>query len=156
MRFAERVRLVGVGPFRSIGDTMGTPTPILVPGRECALKVLEIQPRTWSTQHLADVMLHRLSQLTTHPDVAADLEVRLVRDNNDALGDDEEIKTVLREYQACNERDRVRADFYVDLAELDSTHEEIETDFEKIEGWLSRFVGFDPIPPGRMAKGRQN
>ncbi|KAJ6470521.1 hypothetical protein C8R45DRAFT_1015868, partial [Mycena sanguinolenta] len=141
MRFAERVRLVGASPFRSMGH-MGTPKPQSMPiptlGRECALKVLEVQPRTWNTQHLAGVMLARLRQLTTHPDVAADLEVRLIRDTDDVLGDDEQIKTALREYQACKERGTVRTPFYVDLAELDSTHE-IETDFEEIEGWLKRF-----------------
>ncbi|KAJ6470519.1 hypothetical protein C8R45DRAFT_1015858, partial [Mycena sanguinolenta] len=137
MRFAERVRLVGAGPFRSIGGPMSTQSPVLVPGQECALKVLEVQPRTWSTHRLADVMLH-LSQFTTHPGVVADLEVRLIRDTNDALGDDEEIKTVLREYQARKERGTVRTHFYVDLAELDRTHE-IETDLGKIERWLRRF-----------------
>ncbi|KAJ6470387.1 hypothetical protein C8R45DRAFT_937299 [Mycena sanguinolenta] len=69
MCYAERVRLVG---------TMGAPTPI---------------PVSW--WHLADVRFERLSQLTTHPDVAARLEPCLIRDTNDVLGDDEMIKTVL-------------------------------------------------------------
>ncbi|KAF7344353.1 hypothetical protein MSAN_01916300 [Mycena sanguinolenta] len=137
MRFAERVRLVGTGPFRSIGGPMGAPSPVLIPGRECALKVLEVQPRTWSLQHLAGVVRERLSQLIRHPDVAARLEVRLIRETDDALGDDEQIKAVLREYQAGKERGTVRTHFYVDLTELDSSPD-IKTDFREFEAWLKK------------------
>jgi hypothetical protein len=80
MRFAERVRLVGAGPIRSRGRGLGSASRFLKPGSQCALKVLEVQLRVWSKVMVGQVMLNYLRGLTTHPDVAGRLEMRLIRD----------------------------------------------------------------------------
>ncbi|KAJ6586314.1 hypothetical protein DFH09DRAFT_1143115, partial [Mycena vulgaris] len=139
MRFAERVRLIGAGPRRSRGRGLGSATRILVPGPECALRVLEIQPRAWRKWFLSRIMLENLGPLTTHPDVAARLEIRLIRDINDPLEDVEEVKARLRAYQARKEAANSPGPIWVDLAELDGPEKEVKTNLRKIEAWLKRF-----------------
>ncbi|KAJ7191366.1 hypothetical protein B0H12DRAFT_1305449 [Mycena haematopus] len=139
MRFAERVRLVGAGPICSRGRSLGSAVRFLRPGPECALKVLEVQPCAWSKDFLVLVMLKNLGPLTTHPDVATRLEVRLVRDAADPLVDDEEVKAVLRRYQAQREGGEREGPIWVNLAELEMSHEGTTTDFGQIEAWLKKF-----------------
>ncbi|KAJ7640674.1 hypothetical protein DFH06DRAFT_619697 [Mycena polygramma] len=139
MRFAERVRLIGAGPIRSRGRSLSSPTRVLVPGPECALKVLEIQPRAWRKWFLARVLLTSLGPLTTHPDVAARLELRLIREPADPLEDVAQLKAALREYQAEKERDGGEGPIWVDLADLDKPEKEVKTNLRKIEAWMKRF-----------------
>ncbi|KAJ6460836.1 hypothetical protein C8R47DRAFT_1242147 [Mycena vitilis] len=139
MRFAERVRLIGAGPARSRGRSLSSPTRVLVPGPECALKVLEIQPRAWRKWFLASILLTSLGPLTTHPDVAARLQLRLIRDTADPLEDVAQLKADLREYQADKERDGGEGPIWVDLADLDGPEKEVKTNLRKIEAWMKRF-----------------
>ncbi|KAJ7785320.1 hypothetical protein DFH07DRAFT_1054643 [Mycena maculata] len=138
MRFAERVRLVGPGPILSRGRSLASPMRILTPGPECALRVLEVQPRAWRRWFLARVMMSSLGPLTTHPDVAARLEVRLIRDTDDPLEDLSAVKARLREYQARKEAGEVEGPIWVDLAELDEV-KVVKTNIRRIEVWLDRF-----------------
>ncbi|KAJ7809184.1 hypothetical protein B0H14DRAFT_2849331, partial [Mycena olivaceomarginata] len=149
MRFAERVRLVGAGPIRSCGRDIGAQERFLEPGRKCALRVLEVQPRAWPKVMLVGVMLNYLGALTTHPDVAERLEVRLVRDAEDPLVSDEEVRAHLREYQVQQEARAagLRPPIWVDLASLEGQGGEIKpnADMEKIEVWLKRFQDVEDV-----------
>lgn len=139
MRFAERVRLIGSGPTRSRGRGLSSAARILVPGKDCALKVLEVQPRAWRKWFLARIMLVNLGRLTTHPDVAERLELRLIRDTDDPLEDVEQVKAALRKYQAEKEEHRGEGPIWVDLAELEGPEKEVKTNIRKIEAWLKMF-----------------
>ncbi|KAJ6562553.1 hypothetical protein B0H19DRAFT_1144940 [Mycena capillaripes] len=139
MRFAERVRLVGAGPTRSRGRALSSGSRFLVPGSECALKVLEIQPRVWRKWFLARVMLENLGSLTTHPDVATRLNLRLIRDADDPLEDVEQVKAELRKYQAQKEEHGGEGPIWVHLADLEGPDKEVKTNLRKIEAWLRRF-----------------
>ncbi|KAJ7342534.1 hypothetical protein DFH08DRAFT_811617 [Mycena albidolilacea] len=137
MRFAERVRLVGAGPLNSRGHSRASAPRLLQPGPRCALKVLEVQPRVWSKVGVGQVMLNYLRGLTTHPDVAGRLEMRLIRDANDPLGPDEEVKAVLQVFQALQPS--------FDLAEWEGREGEPNVDMEKIEAWLKRFQDVEDV-----------
>ncbi|KAJ7809178.1 hypothetical protein B0H14DRAFT_3760051 [Mycena olivaceomarginata] len=137
MRFAERVRLVGAGPLNSRGHLLVSVPRLLQPGPQCALKVLEVQPRVWSKVVVGQVMLNYLRGLTTHPDVAGRLEVRLIRDADDPLGPDEEVKAVLQAFQA-----RMPS---FDLAKWEGREGEPNVDMEKIEAWLKRFQDVEDV-----------
>ncbi|KAK7044438.1 hypothetical protein R3P38DRAFT_3388809 [Favolaschia claudopus] len=139
MRYAERVRLVGAGPVSSRGRGLSSPSRILKPGPECALKVLEVQPRCWRRWSVARVMLNHLGPLTTHPEVAERLEVHLIRDPHDPFVDNEEIKTYLRNYEARRVAEEWEGPIWIDVAALDEPVKEPRTNFRKIETWLKRF-----------------
>ncbi|KAJ7136629.1 hypothetical protein C8R44DRAFT_767519 [Mycena epipterygia] len=139
MRFAERVRLVGAGPTWSRGRWLSSPSRVLYPGRECALRVLEVQPRTWRKWLLSKVMLINLGPLTTHPDVAARLEVRLIRDPDDVLEDVDKIKADLRAYQARMGVNELHGPIWVDLEDLDKPKTTVKTNIRRIEAWLKKF-----------------
>ncbi|KAJ7087674.1 hypothetical protein B0H15DRAFT_842813 [Mycena belliarum] len=136
MRFAQRVRLVGAGPIVSHGRTLSSAMRILVPGPECALRILEVQPRAWRKWDVARIMLEHLGALTTHPDVAARLEVRLIRATEDPLEDSEVVKTRLRDFQAGREDS---GPIWVNLAVLEKPEPAVVTNFRGIEAWLKRF-----------------
>ncbi|KAJ7029651.1 hypothetical protein C8F04DRAFT_1264731 [Mycena alexandri] len=141
MRFAERIRLVGAGPTISRG--LGTPTGGLIPapGPECALKVLEVQPRAWRRWYLGNIMIMNLFELTTHPDVAERLEVRLIRDTEDPLEGVEALKRRMREWQKRHEGQGRGS---VDLATLDQVAgKEVKTNIRRIEAWLQQFQDAD-------------
>ncbi|KAJ6470442.1 hypothetical protein C8R45DRAFT_1015654, partial [Mycena sanguinolenta] len=145
MCFAERVRFIGSGPICSYGPSLGSAWRVLDPGPECALKVLEVQPRAWRKHFLALTMVKYLGPMTTHPDVAAHLEVHLVRDADDPLVDDEQVKTVLRQYQARKEQGRSDGPPFVKLADLDMPRETPNLDLQKIERWLKEFQDVEDI-----------
>ncbi|KAJ7701177.1 hypothetical protein B0H17DRAFT_1176568 [Mycena rosella] len=142
MRFAERVRLVGSGPIRSRGRGLSSAMRILRPGPACALRVLEVQPRAWRKWFVSRIMLENLGPLTTHPDVAARLEVRLIRDADDPLESVEEVKARLRAYQARRDAIPVgksSGPISVNLADLDGPVSHAKTNIRQIEAWLKRF-----------------
>ncbi|KAJ7118947.1 hypothetical protein C8R44DRAFT_186576 [Mycena epipterygia] len=141
MRFAERVRLVGAGPRLSGGRSISSGSHFLEPGPKCALKILEIQPRTWGRWYLAQIMLGQIGPLTTHPDVAERLEVRLIRDADDPLEDIEEVKARLRRYQEDREnRQGDKGPIYVNVANLDRPAPEVDSQaLDEIEAWLEKF-----------------
>ncbi|KAJ6460848.1 hypothetical protein C8R47DRAFT_1160333 [Mycena vitilis] len=136
MRFAERVRLVGSGPTRTRGRAVSAPIRRLTPGPECALKVLEVQPCAWRKRVVARVMLTSLGPLTTHPDVAARLELRLIREPKDPLDD---VEQLLRKYMAWKESvGSAAGPVRVNQADLDAPVKEVKTNLRKIETWLKR------------------
>ncbi|KAJ7342539.1 hypothetical protein DFH08DRAFT_874487 [Mycena albidolilacea] len=141
MRFAERVRLVGAGPISSRGRGLGSPSRFLKPGPQCALKVLEVQPRAWSKTFLVLILLRHLGDLTTHPDVAGRLEVRLIRDADDPLVPDEDVRARLRAYHARKEAGELEGPIFVNLAALEEQGREGKpnVDMEKIKVWLKKF-----------------
>ncbi|KAJ7611704.1 hypothetical protein FB45DRAFT_875266 [Roridomyces roridus] len=141
MRFAERVRLVGAGPVKSLGRPMGSPARKLQPGPVCALKILEIQPRTTSLPCLSYILLDHMGAVTTHPDVAAKkLQVRLIRDMDDLLQSDEEVKDILREYHRMGGTEESGRPIYVDLALLDKPPPKMDVrGLDMIESWLDKF-----------------
>ncbi|KAJ7176307.1 hypothetical protein C8R43DRAFT_557042 [Mycena crocata] len=139
MHFAERVRLVGSGPTFSRGRSLSSPVRILRPGPECALKILEVQPLRWRKWAVARIMLSNLAPVTTHPDVAERLQVRLIRDTVDPLEDVEDLKARLREYQARKEKKGGGGPTRVYLYDLEGPAREVETNIRKIEKWLKRF-----------------
>ncbi|KAJ7176306.1 hypothetical protein C8R43DRAFT_557026 [Mycena crocata] len=139
MRFAERVRLVGSGPVSSSGRSLSSAMRILRPGPECALKILEVQPLTWRKWAVADIMLSNLAPVTTHPDVAERLQVRLIRDTVHPLEDVEDVKERLRKYQAYREENGGEGPIWVNLPDLEGPAREVKTNIRKIEAWLKRF-----------------
>ncbi|KAJ7022666.1 hypothetical protein C8F04DRAFT_234300 [Mycena alexandri] len=142
MRFAERIRLVGSGPIISRGRGTATGGRALAPGPECALKVLEVQPRAWRRWYLARIMMMNLCELTTHADVAERLEVRLIRDTEDPLEDVEALKGRMREWQKRREENGRDSEgrWSVNLATLDQVAgKEVKTNIRRIEAWLQRF-----------------
>ncbi|KAJ6619773.1 hypothetical protein B0H10DRAFT_1946591 [Mycena sp. CBHHK59/15] len=143
MRFAERVRLLGAGPIRSRGRALSSATRILRAGPECALKILEVQPRTWGRWYLARVMLGQLGPLTTHPDVAERLEVRLIRDAEVPFEDLEAIKTNLRRCQEQKDKNSSCGPITVKLEDLDKQAEQMPdaASLNEIEAWLQKFQG---------------
>jgi hypothetical protein len=156
MRFAERVRLIGAGPIRSRGRGLGSASRFLEPGPQCALKVLEVQPRAWSKSFLVFILLRHLGALTTHPDVAGRLEVRLIRDADDPLVPDEEVRAELRAYQARKEAGRLEGPISVDLAALEEQGREGNVDMEKIEVWLKKFQDVEDVNQRSDRKGPLN
>ncbi|KAJ7342525.1 hypothetical protein DFH08DRAFT_963267 [Mycena albidolilacea] len=186
MRFAERVRLVGAHPIRSCGRDIGAQERFLEPGRKCALRVLEVQPRAWLKVMLVGVMINYLGALTTHPDVAERLEVRLARNADDPPVSDEEVRAHLREYQVQQEttptfadpsadpcrgsatigtppsagiRQRPRPPIWVDsLASLEEQGGEVKpnADMEKIEVWLKRFQDVEDVKQRSDLRGPLN
>ncbi|KAJ7161039.1 hypothetical protein C8R46DRAFT_1106316, partial [Mycena filopes] len=140
MRFASRVRLVGDGPALSRGRGLSTQVCLLVPGPQCALKVLEVQPRSWRRWFLARVMLQHMGALTTHPDVvAARLQINLIRDTKDPFEDVEQVKARVREFHKRREETGAPGPIWVDLAALDGPEREVKTNIGRIEAWLKRF-----------------
>ncbi|KAJ7766287.1 hypothetical protein B0H14DRAFT_2969749 [Mycena olivaceomarginata] len=145
MRFAERVRLIGAGPIRSRGRGLGSASRFLEPSPQCALKVLEVQPRAWSKSFLVFILLRHLGAMTTHPDVAGRLEVRLIRDADDPLVPDEEVRAGLR-----------AGPISVDLAALEEQSREGNVDMEKIEVWLKKFQDVEDVNQRSDRKGPLN
>ncbi|KAJ7494430.1 hypothetical protein B0H11DRAFT_936348 [Mycena galericulata] len=139
MRFAERVRLVGPPPVHSSGRSIQSPYRVLRPGAECALRILEVQPRRWPLSALVATMLHQLGPLTTHPDVAARLEVRLIRDPDDLIQSDEEVKDILRKYKEFKDRGG-EGPIRVHLDSLDRPVQAVESrTLDEMEVWLTKF-----------------
>lgn len=117
LRFAERIRLVGEGPSNAMangqkrpGRSISCASRRLVAGPDCGLRVLEVQPLQWPKRLVVRTVMSCLGLLTTHPDVAERLEVRLIRDNEHLDGEEEE-----------EDRRGVNADL------------------QRIENWLSRY-----------------
>lgn len=84
-------------------------------------------------------MLVNLGLLTMHPDVAALLGVRLIRDPDDVLEDVDKIKTDLRAYQARKDAHGSSGPIWVDLDDLDRPKTIVETNIRRIEAWLKKF-----------------
>ena len=107
LRFAERVRLVGEGQSKTGERSISSPSRRLTAGSECALRVLEIQPISWNKPILVRTVVPCLGRLTTHPDVADRLEIRLVRDGGGEESNDDldEIERWLMRYQELRTSD---------------------------------------------------
>ncbi|KAJ7443864.1 hypothetical protein FB451DRAFT_1435068 [Mycena latifolia] len=142
MRFAERVRLLGPGPNMSNGLSLSSGPRRLVPGTECGLRVLEVQPRAWMKAAVEQVVLEHMLELTAHPDVAPCLEIRLIRETADPFEGLEDVRERLRHYhQAYMSNWGSVGSIWVDPTLLDGPEPEVETDFHNIQAWLTWFQG---------------
>ncbi|KAJ7042926.1 hypothetical protein C8F04DRAFT_1075286 [Mycena alexandri] len=144
MRFAERVRIVGTSVSLPMGHGLSSASRKssvgrkLVLGSQCAVKVLEVQPRAWRRQYLAGVMLWRMGELTTHSDVAERLEIRLIRDTDDPLETFAEVKARARHYQKLKE-EIGGGPISVTLTALEEAEKVVKTNIRSIETWLKKF-----------------
>lgn len=75
VKFAERMRLVGEHHYHTSAATLR----LLLPGRNCAIKMLEVEPLTWSWEILQRVIHSCLLTLLAHPDVTRRLEISVIR-----------------------------------------------------------------------------
>lgn len=112
LAFAERIRLVGAGAAKAKGKTgaaaggrsIQSASRRLTAGDRCALKILEVQPRSWNKRVVTHTILSCLGPVAVHPDVAERLEVRWIGDeeDEDEAGSDErndDVKDWLKRYQ---------------------------------------------------------
>lgn len=83
MRYAHRIRLVGYGKIEWKRRAIQSAQKYLEAGPECALRVLEVQPILWGQQLVARRIAENLGSLVTHPQVAEQLEFRLIRDTEE-------------------------------------------------------------------------
>lgn len=92
LRFAERLRLVGFNKHNSklSGVSLKCESRRLTAGPECTVRVLEVQPGKWGSAELSWAVKSCLGNLFVHPDVAARLQVRLIRDGKEGAAEDEE------------------------------------------------------------------
>jgi hypothetical protein len=108
LTFAERLRLVGhVTPSKTGRRSVQCSARRLTAGGRCALRVLEVQPLSWNKRIVTQTILSGLRLIASYPDVAEQLEVRLIGDDEGELEGDmwDEIKDWLRIYQDANGQD---------------------------------------------------
>lgn len=75
VKFTERMRLVGGHHWH----TSGRIPRLLLPGRECAIRLLEVEPLMWSWEILQSAIHSCLLTLLAHPDVTRRLEISVIR-----------------------------------------------------------------------------
>lgn len=75
IQFTERIRLVG----GYIWHAERRHPRLLLPGRECAIRLLEVEPLLWSWGIVRTVFYDCLLSLLKHPDVKRRLEITLIR-----------------------------------------------------------------------------
>ena len=75
VQFSERMRLVG-GHY---WHTSRRHARLLLPGRECAIRLLEVEPLTWSWEIVRNAIHSCLLNLLAHPDVTRRLRISVIR-----------------------------------------------------------------------------
>lgn len=75
VKYTERMRLVGGHSW----ETKGRIPRLLIPGQECAIRLLEVEPLHWSWGILQNVIHSCFLTLLAHPDVTRRLEISVIR-----------------------------------------------------------------------------
>ncbi|KAI9718589.1 MAG: hypothetical protein M1812_004040 [Candelaria pacifica] len=135
MEHVERLRLVGEGKLKVGGRSLSSASRRLWPGSKCALRVLEVQPFVWGANLVAKTITSCLAALFSHPDVAGQLRITLIRESADEVVylSEDGSKVTPPIY------DNGKEEFVVD----DETDDEalLKCDFDEIENLLAWYQG---------------